>query len=145
MKKFILSAIAMIVIAGTAMANNTVNEKVTALFKAAFPGATNVNWKTTDDYTTVSFTVNSQNMQVFYDNDGAEFATTRAIQLNSLPMRALITLQNKYSDYTATEAIEFNHAQDGRCYYVSLNNDKQKLIVKISGQGEVSVFKKSNL
>ena len=81
-------------------------------------------------------------MQAFY-NEGELVATSRAISYQQLPSRAVTTLQSKYSNYTTTEVIELDHNVEGSTYYVSLENNSQKVVVKVSTTGDVSVFKKS--
>ncbi len=145
MKKFFTTALLTVALISGAFAAKNINSKAESKFQASFPGAQHVAMSNSNDHTTISFSWNGQDMKAFYDNEGNELAVSRNIQLASLPARAQKTIQNKYSDYTATEAIEFDHTQDGISYFVSLQNDSNKIILQISSQGEINVFKKTKL
>ncbi|WP_147313937.1 hypothetical protein [Deminuibacter soli] len=143
MKKFILAALLFVSLASAAIARDNASLKV-ALLKE-FPEAADINVRTNDSYTVVSFTWNNEHMQAFYDTDGKRFGISRAIMPATLPMKAQGTLQAKYAAYAITEAAELDDANNGRNYYVSLNNGKEALILEISAAGNVSIFKKSRL
>lgn len=142
MKKFLLAALLFATAATTAIASNKDYKAVSNLLKRDFPAASNISYKEGKDFTTVNFVWNNQRLQAFYDHEGNKIGTSRAIQLDALPMKAYQAIQEKYAGYTATEAIEMDYVQQEVYYYVSLQNEKQKLILQISSYGEVSVFKK---
>ncbi|MDR6340215.1 hypothetical protein HNQ91_003280 [Filimonas zeae] len=142
MKKFIIAAITVITLASTAFAADN-NDKATSLFKAAYPGATNVHYKTTGELVSISFVSDSTRMQAFYNTSGEQVAISREISTQSLPLRAQRYITEKFSDYTTKEVIEMDHSTEGTNYYVSLVNGNQKVIAQVSVGGEVSVFKKS--
>ena len=142
MKKFIIAAITVIALATSAFAADT-NEKTMNLFKAAYPGATNIQYKALRELVSVSFVLDSTSMQAFYNADGEQVAVSKVITYQQLPLRATITLENKFKGYTTAEVIEMDHSTEGVSYYVSLVNDSQKVIAQVSTSGEVSIFKKS--
>lgn len=146
MKKFFTTALLALVVTASALAGNTAeNAKVNRVFKAEYPEAEHISYKSGKDYVVINFVQHQQQMQAFYDNDGNKIGTSRAISLNSLPLPAQKKLAEKYKDYTTTEAIEFDNVQEGIGYYVSLQNSAQKIILHISSQGEISTFRKSSL
>ncbi len=146
MKKFFLAAAFIVTAATTVLANdNENNAAVSSLLKKDFPAASNISYKEGKTFTTVSFVWNNQRLQAFYDNDGNKIGISRAIQLQSLPMSAYSTIQTKYAGYAATEAIEMDNTQDGVSYYVSLQNDTERLILHVTTTGELSVFRKTSL
>ncbi len=147
MKKLFTAACLLILAAGSALANtnNAEEARLNRQFHAEYPGASHVSYQSAKDHVTVHFVLDKQAMQAFYDNEGNKIGTSRAIQLNTLPLAAQRTIAEKYQDYTATEAIEFDHVQTGLNYYVSLQNSSQRVILNISAEGEVSVFKKARL
>ncbi|RFM30441.1 hypothetical protein DXN05_05655 [Deminuibacter soli] len=128
-----------------AFADGKVNAKALNHFKTNFKNAEGVEWKNNADYTRASFTWNNQHMEVFYDENGEILASSRAITLKELPINAQAKLDGKYSEYTATEAIELNSEKDGMSYYVSLVKDNTKLVLQIATDGSMSIFKKSHL
>ncbi len=146
MKKFIATALfvsllATAAVAGPGTSNST---KVNSLFETEYPGAEHISYTTKQDFTTVKFTWNQQRMQAFYDKEGNKIGTSRIITLNNLPLRAQKIISQRYSNYIATEAIEFDNAQEGSAYFISLQNQdtQKKLILQVTSQGEVSLFKK---
>ena len=145
MKKIILAAIILVSVAASAMANDNINNAASNLVKKDFPSATNISYKEAKDYTVVSFDVNNQRMQAFYDNSGNKISTSRNIKTETLPGEANATIAKNYAGFTATEAIEMNNEQDGITYYVYLQNAQQKVILQIDTDGDVTVFKKTNL
>jgi hypothetical protein len=142
MKKFIIAAITVITLATSAFAADT-NDKAMNLFKAAYPGAEKVHYKTVGELVSISFVLDSTSMQAFYNAEGEQVAISRVISYDNLPQKATLTLESRFSGYTATEVIEMDHGADGISYYVSLLNNSQKVIAQVSVNGEVSVFKKS--
>lgn len=143
MKKFILAAFAVILLSSAAIANHTTAATaISRQFKADYPGAAITGVHTGKEHTTIHFTLNNQLMQAFYDNEGNKLATSRNIGLGSLPAAAQQTLVLQYGGYTATEAIEIDHVQDGLHYYVRMQQDNRQVILCISAEGRVSVFKK---
>lgn len=143
MKKIILAALIVVSASFSAMANDNINTTTASnLVKKDFPAATDITYKEAKDYTVVSFAVNSQRMQAFYDNNGVKIGTSRTIQLKELPGDAAAVIAAQYAAYTATEAIEMKSEADGTSYFVHLQNNQQKMILQIDTDGDISVFKK---
>lgn len=142
MKKFIIAAITVITLITSAFAAD-VNDKTLNLFKAAYPGAEKVHYKTVGELVSITFVLNNTSMQAFYNEEGEQVAVSRVIAYKQLPLKAIHVLGNKFCGYTATEAIEMEYKNEDTAYYVSFVNDSQKVIVKVSAGGEVSTFKKS--
>jgi hypothetical protein len=142
MKKFIIAAITALTFTASAFAADTNNETMN-LFKATYPGATQVHYKTIGELISVSFVLDSTSMQAFYNEAGEQVAVSRTISCEKLPLRAAITLAGNYNRYAVTEVIEMDHSTEGTSYYVSVENNSQKVILQVRVNGEVSVFKKS--
>lgn len=141
MKKFIIAAITIITLATSALAND-VNDKTLNVFKAAYPAAENIHYKALGEMISISFVLEGTRMQAFYSADGEQIAASRIIGYKKLPLRSLTAIENKYKDYTASEVIEMDHSTEGVSYFVSLKKENEKVIVQVSLQGEVSVFKR---
>lgn len=141
MKKFITAVITVITLTASAFAADY-NDKAISLFKAAYPGASNVHYKTVGELVSIRFQLDSTSMQAFYNLDGEQVAVSRAVNFQKLPMRAQRDIESRYNGYTATEVIEMEHSTEGTSYYVSLSASGRKVIVQVSLAGEVSVFKK---
>lgn len=145
MKKLLFAICLVVAMTTAAFADTKVNSRALSHFKSTYKEAADVQWKTTNEYTKASFTWNSQQMEVFYDDNGELVGTSRAVSLNTLPIEAQQKLQKRYEGYTATEAIEFNDAKEGLYYYVSLVKDNTKTVLKISSDGGMEIFKKSHI
>ena len=140
-KKIFATAIAATLVTASAFASgDEANTKAINSLKKEYKNATNVEWKVTDLYTKASFSWNHQHLEVFYNKDGETIAESRAVDLNSIPLKAQQLLERKYADHTIAEAIEFNSEQDGLCYYVSVVKNNSKKILKITPEGSVSIY-----
>lgn len=146
MKKLILSAILLFTIATISMAADSKdNSRVKVALLKDFPAASDISFKTKDAYTVASFTWGGQQIEVFYDETGDKIATSRHISLETLPAATINTIQQKYRDYTVTEIIEMTDAGKTRSFYVSLGNTAQRLVLHIENNGDMSIFKKTQL
>jgi hypothetical protein len=113
-----------------------------AHFRLHFPGATDIAYKVTGQFTEVNFTWNALKLEVFYDVDGELIATCRQIPIGNLPLPLQMSLEKQYEGFTPTGVTEFDDANDGLSYYVSVMNDKVSYLLHVSIDGSISVFKK---
>ena len=88
--------------------------------------------------------MNEQRMEAYYDNDGELIGTSRATTLDFLPAKATKQIDEKYAGYKTEEVVEFDSVKDGLSYYVSLTNDTNKVVLQVSSEGSVSVYKKTS-
>ena len=147
MKKLLISALFSFAVYSFSFANTTEKSfsfKGAESFAKMFANAKDVNVKTVGEYTEVKFSWNDEKIQAFYNTDGELVVTSRNIKLNQIPLPALKTISEKYTDYTTTEVIEFDHAEEGLSYYVGMENADKKIILKVSTDGEVSTYKSTN-
>ena len=144
MKKVSIIALMVITIASTAFAgdNNALNFKGADHFKKIFPNATKVAYEVKKDFTEVTFTWNNLNLQAFFDKKGELIGTSRQIEISALPLAYVMAINKEYEGYDILEAIEFDHAENGMSYYVSVSNGEKKYVLNVSSNGEISVFKK---
>lgn len=146
MKKLLIAALMVIAVSASAFADNAnINTKVLNHFQTQFEGASNVHWKTGESFVKASFVLNSQKMEAFYDVDGELIGTSYNVANEKLPTRAAKTIAEKYAAYQVQETIEFDSVKDGLSYYVSLTGAQSKIVLQVSAQGEVSVFKKTRI
>lgn len=142
MKKIFIAITLMAALSTSAFASPKTDAKALKHLTSQFKDATNITWKTTDNYTKATFNWNNQVIEVFYNSDGDNIATGRHITQEALPLNALKVINDEYKDYAVTEAIEMNSIEAGTNYYVSLLKDQHKVILEITPGGSVSVFKK---
>ncbi len=111
-------------------------------FMQTFPQATEVDCKNKGEFTEVSFIWNGLKLQAFYDLDGNPVATSRPVTIDNLPLTAQIKLREQYPGFIARAAIEFDDTNNGLSYYVTVTSVKIAYVLHISGDGNISVFKK---
>lgn len=141
MKKIFLSVMISLFVAASSFAagtNNTSN-KVASNFAVDFSGAHDVTWKTTENYVKAGFILNGKNMEAFYDHAGNLIASSFGIALDELPTNAKRTFAKRFEGYTVKEAVQFEQA-DEVSYYLSAENNTQKVVLKVSSNGDVSTF-----
>ena len=88
-----------------------------------------------------SFLNNGKETEAYFGADGQLIATCKMVNPDEVPTNAKIKLAQKYAGYRITEAINYQDA-DGEAFFVSAENDTQKVIIK-SKDGITSVLKKS--
>ena len=111
-------------------------------FMRLFPQAYAIAYKVNEKFTEVSFTWNNLQLEAFIDLDGNLIATSRKIPLQSLPIGLQINIRNQYPGGVCADAIEFNNAETGLCYYVTVVNPEKTYILHVTPDGLIDVFKK---
>jgi hypothetical protein len=146
MKKLLIAALMVIAISASAFADNAnINTKVLTHFQTQFEGASNVHWKTGESFVKASFVLNSQKMEAFYDVEGELIGTSYTVSNEKIPVRAAKAIAERFAAYQIQETIEFDSVRDGLGYYVSLVGTQNKIVLQVSAQGEISVFKKTRI
>jgi hypothetical protein len=142
MKKLFLALLVAVTVAASAFAKDTkkVNYAASSNFKAEFANATSVTWTTTDQYTKAAFVVNNEKMEAFYNQSGEKIASSRTIAIDELPVKAKRSLAKDYAGYTVREAIEFEGIDDNG-YFISAENEKESVVLKVNSTGGLNTFK----
>lgn len=116
-----------------------VNTNAVNSFKSDFKKAANVRWARTQNFIKATFTLDGQEMEVFYNMDGEKVATSKKIALDELPAEAKRTFTKKFDGYNVKEAIHFK-GTDEEAYYISAENENESVIVKVALNQSVSIF-----
>jgi hypothetical protein len=111
-------------------------------FKADFKNATNVSWTSGADYAKATFVLNNVRMEAFYNQNGELIGTSKGITPDELPVAAKRDFAKKFGSYSVKEAIRFEGA-DEAAYFISAENEKEAVIVKIGDNSNLSIIKKS--
>ena len=77
----------------------------------------------------------------YFDEDGSLIAVGRFISGANMPLLVSKSLAKKYEGYQVLEVIEYVQGNE-TSYLVTLENEKNKLIVNAFGSGNSYVFKK---
>lgn len=143
MKKLLITALLAIAVAAGAFAAPTkVSSAILANFNAAFKKADNVCWVITNDYTKAAFTSDNTKMEVFYNYNGDIIGTSKSIALDELPINAKRHFAKLFAGYNVKEAIRFEGCYE-TSYYISGENEKESVILKVNDHKQVSVFKRT--
>ena len=141
MKLFFVTLLALAAFSTRAQHMN-VSSVVTDAFKASFKHASDVKWKEAGSYFKADFNLNGQYVTAFYDQQANLVAVTKNISPVQLPVTLQAKLKQSYEDYWISELFE-NSGPSGTSYYVTLENNETKIILK-SIAGSWSVYKKSH-
>ncbi len=94
-------------------------------------------------------------MKAYFDNDGEMVGTSIQTNLKALPIKAQLEIAKKYGDYSVTDAILYDdnneqisdiilygtQMESSDNYFVELKKDNRKVILEVSPEGSVSIFK----
>ncbi len=141
-KGSILSAFMFIAFTMSAFAaNNDVSKYLVKQFQKQFGHATNVTWKITSNFTSATFTLDSEKTSVFYNTTNDLIAVSKEVTVQDLPKAAQRTLAKKYSNKTITSVIDFTDGNGNESYYIQLDSNNQKtIILQSDAAGNVSDF-----
>ncbi|HVU54030.1 MAG TPA: hypothetical protein VHD83_03205 [Puia sp.] len=143
MKKVSIIALMVITIATSAFAgDNTLNFKGAESFRRSFPQASEVSYSVKQEFTEVNFTWHNLKLQAFFDRQGNYIGLSREISAKDLPLSYVMNINQEYKGFDITEAIEFDHAENGLSYYVTVVKEDRKYVLNVATDGSISVFKK---
>ncbi|HEX8333810.1 MAG TPA: hypothetical protein VF622_14405 [Segetibacter sp.] len=144
MKKLFIAALLTVTVATSAFTadDKKIDSRIIRNFNSEYADADKVTWSVKSSFVKASFEVDGQQTDAFYNFNGESIGCSRRITLDNLPLQAKRTFAKRYSDYTVKEAIKFD-GNDESAYFISAENDKYSVILKITGAG-LSVFKRTN-
>ncbi len=143
MKKLFISGLLAVTvsISSFAASGNNVSYAVQNNFQAQFKKASDVQWTSGENYTKATFVLNNVRTEALYSAEGDFIGTNQAITLEELPVNAKRAFAKKYDGYTVKEAIRFEGTQES-AYYISAENEKGSVILKVENNGSISAVKK---
>lgn len=144
MKKFFLAALVTVTLGTSVFATdvNKVNYRVKQNFASHFSGATNVDWSVKEDVAKATFMYDDEKVEAYYNLSGELVGSSSNLTIEKLPVSVKRNLAKKYSSYTINEVIKFEDQSETN-YYIAAEKDNQKLVLKASPFGLISVFKRS--
>ena len=113
-------------------------------FTREFSQAKDVQWTTVNNggVYQAKFIFNNESLQAFFTEEGEFLGTTRQVTKSQLPILVVTALEKQYPDTRVATIFEYSKT-DGLAYYITLVNAKGGTIVKATGSGELSVYKKN--
>jgi hypothetical protein len=143
MKKLFIAALFAVSFMTSAFAEGTkVSYTVLSNFKSQFKNVSDAEWTTGDGFIKATFVHNDVRTEAFYSPTGDMIGTSKGVTLDQLPVQAKRNFSKRYDGYNVTEAIRFE-GTDEAAYYVSAQNEKESVIVKVADNNEVSLVKRS--
>ena len=144
--KQVIFATAMLLTVGMtrAFANKTdnINNQVTTSFNKDFATAKEVKWQKETNYIKATFTMESQVMFAYYNENGDLIGVVRNILSDKLPISLMSDLKKNYNNHWISDLFEM--ASDGQSsYYITLENANETLVLKSNGMNEWSVYKRT--
>ena len=88
------------------------------------------------------FAFNNETLQAFFTEDGEFLGTTRQITKAQLPILVVTELEKQYTDAHVATIFEYSK-KDGTSYYITITGNKGSMVLKATGNGELTVYKKN--
>jgi hypothetical protein len=101
-------------------------------FQQEFTTASNVQWKSTNNFYKASFNINDTPLEAFYSFEGALIGVSRHINIDQLPLSLIKDTNEKATASQVTDLFELL-TDEGTEYYVTFKNDKETKTYKSSG------------
>jgi hypothetical protein len=119
-----------------------VNEKLVKSFQAAFPDASQVNWREQQDHYFVRFTQASVISEIEYDQQGDFVNSIRYYKDASLlPLNISWKLHKKFADKIIFAVTESSSPAETN-YYVKMEDEKSFITVEATEGGSLNVTEK---
>jgi hypothetical protein len=144
-KLFVTVAVAVMVgITSFAADITKVNQRVLAAFEREFATATNVSWEVlkNEDIAHASFIYANEVMEAYFNAEGEMIAVARFLSQDRLPLLVSKSLKTQYGKYEFKSASEYMGA-DTTSYIITLDSEKQTLVVRIYNNGSSEVVKRT--
>lgn len=141
-KLFITIVLAIASFAGAFAIPKEVNAAILDDFNKQYKEVSNLSWLITPGFIKAEFTSGCRRMEVFYNAENVVMATSKSINLDEIPISAKRSFAKKFAGYTVAEAIRFEGFDDEGCY-ISGENEKETVILKVSDNSRVSLFKRT--
>jgi hypothetical protein len=146
MKKIILSlafATAILTSAFAAPTDKDPGSAVRKSFSKEFSNIKEVKWEelNTSGVFLATFAFNNEQLQAFFTEEGEFLGTTRQISVEQLPIMVLKEMAKQYTGARIASVYEYS-LTDGLSYYITVVTEKNSLIIKATGSGQLTVYKK---
>jgi ABC-type glycerol-3-phosphate transport system substrate-binding protein len=145
MKKITI-ILAMALTASTAFAftgGETLNHQAINTFNSEFIKASDATWTSSKDFDKVTFTLNGEQLEAYYNKAGEFMALTHNISTVQLPASLKKSLKKSMGNSWITDLFEITNL-DQSSWYVTLETADTKVVLKSHNGGRWTVFQKSD-
>jgi hypothetical protein len=126
-----------------------------AQFYVQFGNVQNVQWERQDYFDMARFVKDGKQMKAYFDNDGELVGTSIQTDMKALPAKAQLEIAKKYGDYSVGDVILYDdnneqisdiilfgtQMESADNYFVELKKDNKRVIVEVTPEGRVDLFK----
>jgi hypothetical protein len=142
-KLFIAFSLAFYLFVTIAFASDIdVTPQVLKSFESSFVTAKNVKWSLVESLYLAEFNVDGQQISAFYDVEGKLVASARHIPVVQMPISLQSSLKSHTEGYQVIDVFELNN-DDGTNYYVTIENDSKRILLKSGVNSDWSTYKKT--
>ena len=120
-----------------------VSAKIKAVFEKDFANAAKVSWEKTDDYYFAYFELDAKQTSAAYNEAGDLLGVSRVIATAALPLNVSMAIAQKYDGYLVAKTATEITFEGQTSYYVTIENEKQKLRLKYTASNGISVENKT--
>lgn len=132
-----------------------VNTLSKSSFLSDFGNVSDVVWQRSEVFDEVTFTKEGKTETAFYDPDAKLVGTTSVKTFDDLPYKGQLAIKKMYKDYKTGPVVFFNDNEanetdmllygiqfdDADNYFVELQKENSKIIVRVNTAGQVFLFK----
>ena len=137
---FVTLAVIAVLMTGSSFAADGISKAVPQSFFTTFNGASKISTDQINGMTRVSFIMDEQQHYAYYNTSGELVVVSKQISFDDLPKALRADYKKSYSNYFIADVLEFSN-EDGREYYIVLNDGAVKLVMK-SASNKWKVFEK---
>lgn len=148
MKKYIsgvmlIACYILLGIPGYSQYTDAVPWKVKNAFTLQFRDATAGPWRLIQDTYVASINYQNQEREVYFTEEGIFRGEGHYITPDNLPLKVKQTLDREFAGFQQNLAFEYTCQTAGLCYFVSLENEKYKVDLRLTPQGTI-VFEQNS-
>ena len=129
--------------AAAAIDSNEVSEKVKTSFQKFFPSASEVKWEKSGAVYFASFKLSDQNISAVYNEEGELKNTSRQLLLSQVPLKVQFSVKERYPGYRISERVSEIFANEEWGYLINVENEKNKLALRVDPSGNITVEDKT--
>lgn len=145
MKKIMIATLACFLFFTSFASDGYVNKTAKNNFSHLFEEAKDVKWETTVDFYRASFYTDDSYRQAYFDLKGEYIGISKTVKLRDLSAAVSKKLLSDYEGYMVRELASFETAEGELNYFASVENNKEKITIKITPNGEFSVVKRTRI
>lgn len=144
MKKLFITALALVTLGTTIVNAKPVKKQhlqAVASFTTDFIGAENVQWNSDADFIYASFKQNDEQVTAVYEKETSAYVGyLKNSDADHLPSTIRQLVKENFEGFTAVGSVAEVSNQDKNVYFLTLENTKQVLKVKMDTDGSIKII-----